>query len=415
MRAFLQSFKLELISALRSKTVLLFTVACTLWMLLGRYLLKGDGFRTYQLSVRYLLGVVFAVVLVALGSAAAGTLAKDRAAKRLQLALIRPAPRFLMAMARSLAIAATGAAVLALAFALLWACEGRGRICDSVYAPTLENPRVEARRMFDDLYKTKPEFRADVEKVGRREILKYLESLVRDRYVSVAPGKSAYWTFDSVPPDAKGAKVRVRFDDSWGRTGSISGMFAFRNRKGSVGNPVRAVSCVDLDEPYDAGTVSNRLVFVNNSNASLNIQPRNDLDMLVPADSFAHNAFRAWLMMSMSLLCVVSFAVFLGACLGRSVAVFVLVSALCVMVVSPATMEEYPDPVNANSVTRFSVALAEFSSWLTSPVDRFSPVAALEADERVPWSEVGSAAATGVLSLVFFSLSAGFMMPRKTD
>lgn len=415
MRAFWQIFKLELLSALRSKTIHIFFIVSTLWMLLGRSLLKGDDLQVYQLSVRYLFGVVFCVVIVALGSAAAGAVANDRVAKRLQLTLIRPVPRFVIALARSLALTLIGGCVLFSALVLLWACGGRGRVCDKVYAPTLENPRVEALNMFDELCKAKKEFRDDVEKVGKREVLKYLESLVRDKYVTIDSAKSVFWAFDSVPANIKDAKVRVRFDDSWGRTGSISGMFIFRSLKGIVDNPVKSVSYVKLDRQSSEDNPLNRLIFVNNSNASLSIQPRNDLNILIPADSFAHNAFRAWLVMSLSLLCVVSLGVFLGSCLGRGVAVFALISMLCVMVVSPATIEEYPDPLNANSVTRFSVLLTEFSSALTSPIDRFEPVGALESDECIEWSEVGNAAITGVISLIFFSLCAGFVMPRKSD
>lgn len=415
MRAFLQIFKLELLSAVRSKSILLFTVVCSLWMIFGRNLLKGDGAEVYRLSVRYLLGTVFCVVLAALGAGAVGAIAKDRAAKRLQLTLIRPVPRFVIAAARSLAIAATGAGVLALALALLWFCDGRGRTCDTVYAPVLDDPRVEARGMFDELYRSKEEFRKDVEKVGRREILKYLESLARDKYVTVDDGKSCYWTFNAVPENIDGAKVRVRFDDSWGRIGSVSGVFAFRNRKGTVADPVKSVSFTHLDTPCENAGASDRLYFTNSSGGSLTLQPRNDLNVLVPAGGFAGNAFRAWLMMSMSLLCVVSFGVFLGSCLGRGVAVFSLTALLCVTVVSPAAIEEYPDPVNADAIGRFSVALTEFSSFLTSPVNRFSPIAALQADECIVWSDVVSASLIAFLSLVAFSAAAGFVMPRKGD
>lgn len=415
MRAFFQLFKLEFLSAVRSKTIHLFTLACTLWMVLGRYFLKGGEDGVYQLSARYLLGTVFCVVLTAFGSGAAGVISRDRVEKRLQLTLIRPLHRYLIALARSLALAAIGSGMLFLALALLWAFDGRSRTCDTVYAPALESPREEAEKMFQELYKAKEEFRLDVEKVGKREILKYLESLAREKYVTVAPGKTAYWEFLGVPRNINGAKVRVRFDDSWGRVGSISGVFAFRNLKGDVSDPVRAVSFVELNQVSENSSPSNRLVFANSSNASLSLQPRNDLNLLVPADGFEWNALRAWLMMSLSLLSVVSLGVFLGSCLGRGVAVFALISLLCVMVVSPATMDEYPDPVNADFVSRLSVRLTEFSSYITSPINRFSPVSSLQADEYISWTDVGNSAVTAVLSLVLFSLTAGLIMPKKGD
>ena len=63
MRAFFQIIKLELLSALRSKTMLIFAVAVSLWMTLGRNILKGAESNMYQLSVRYLLGPILILLL----------------------------------------------------------------------------------------------------------------------------------------------------------------------------------------------------------------------------------------------------------------------------------------------------------------------------------------------------------------
>jgi Na+-driven multidrug efflux pump len=52
--------------------MILFAVSSAAWMIFGRNFIKGDEADVYQLSVRYLLGTVFGVVLLSLGSAAAG-------------------------------------------------------------------------------------------------------------------------------------------------------------------------------------------------------------------------------------------------------------------------------------------------------------------------------------------------------
>ena len=63
---------------------------------LARNVAPGDAFRTDAL---YSLGVVFAVVLVSLTAAAAGSLAIDRDRGRLQLASVRPDHRKLVVAA----------------------------------------------------------------------------------------------------------------------------------------------------------------------------------------------------------------------------------------------------------------------------------------------------------------------------
>lgn len=415
MRAFLAIMKLELVSALRSKTMLLFALGCTLWMTLGRNILKGASTGTYELSVRYLLGVVFSIVLVSLGAAAAGALSTDRAAKRLQLTMIRPVPHSVIAMARALAITLVGSSVIALALVFLWAFEGRGRTCDKVYAPVMESTRTEAERMFRDLYASNAVFRAEVERVGERDIYTYLETQVRDTYESVAPGKTASWDFSNVPDGIEAAGVRVRFIDFFGRPGSVVGSFSFAGFTGVIDNAVKTRFYVPLSNRSAEDSNGKALRFTNGTTASLSLQPRKDLHLLVKADSFAWNALRAWLVMSFMLMIVVSTGVFLGSCLGRGVAVFSLMSLLIVMVITPAAMDEYLDPTESNAATRMGMRMTEFSAMLTSPMNKFSPVSSLEADECIGWGEIGEAAATGAFYLALFSLMSGLVMSRKQD
>lgn len=415
MRAFFQIIKLELLSALRSKTMLIFAVAVSLWMTLGRNILKGTESNMYQLSVRYLLGIAFSVVLVSLGSAAAGALSSDRAAKRLQLTMIRPVPHFVIAMARSLAITLYGSLIIAFSLLMLWAFEGRGRMCDRVFSPVFEDARRVAEEGYDRLYETNAKFREWADQNDREFCLKYLEDDILNEYVTVDPGKSMSWEIRDVPDDAEDFGVRVRFIDFFGRPGSVAGKFTFRGFSGSVDNPVRSQFYVPLNVRSSGSSGGSALEFHNNTDIPLSLQPRKDLHLLARSDSFAWNAFRAWLVMTAVLLIVVSAGVFFGACLGRGVAVFSVISLLIVMVVGPATVEDYPDPMSLNTVSRLGLKASEFSAWVTSPVGRFSPVSTLEAEERVEWSEIGDAAMAGVFYLVLFSFLSGLTMSRKQD
>ncbi|MBO7206303.1 MAG: hypothetical protein J6W10_01675 [Kiritimatiellae bacterium] len=413
MRAFFQIIKLELLAALRSKTMLIFAVAVSLWMTLGRNILNAGESNMYQLSVRYLLGVVFSVVLVSLGSAAAGALSSDRAAKRLQLSMIRPVPHFIIAMARSVAITMYGSLIIAFSLVLLWAFEGRGRMCDRVFSPVFEDARQVAQRGYDSLYETNARFKEWADKNGREFCLKYLEDDILNEYATVEPGKSMSWEIENVPDDAKDFGVRVRFIDFFGRPGSVAGGFSFRGFSGSVENPVRSLFYVPLNARSSGNSNASTLEFRNNTDIPLSLQPRKELHLLARSDSFAWNAFRAWIVMTAVFLIVVSAGMFFGACLGRGVAVFSVVSLLVVMVVGPATVEDSPDPMTLNTVSRLGLKASEFSAWVTSPVSRFSPVLLLESEERVGWDEIGDAAMAGVFYLVLFSLLSGFTMSRK--
>ena len=94
MKALWNIIKLELLANLRSRAFFLLTSASVLWMLVMPSVVKSDGTDegARQLYVHYSLGGVFALVLVSLAAAAAGSLSRDRAAKRLQLTMVRPVP-----------------------------------------------------------------------------------------------------------------------------------------------------------------------------------------------------------------------------------------------------------------------------------------------------------------------------------
>ena len=92
MRGFAKVFCLEIASLVRSKTLVMLVVASVAWMFAMPYLVRGDGTAdgSREMLVRYSLGGAFALLLVALLASATGSLARERAAKRLQLTMVRP-------------------------------------------------------------------------------------------------------------------------------------------------------------------------------------------------------------------------------------------------------------------------------------------------------------------------------------
>ncbi len=415
MRAFLQIVKVELLGALRSWSVLSFALISAAWILFGPEVLKYDGSEdgAFILSVRYLLGIVFGVSIVFFGALAAGAVSSDRAARRLQLSLIKPVRHGVIALARIAAIAAAGSAVLALSSLLVYLSVGRGRVCDHVYSPCMEDPRIGAMRIFDDCMEKDANFKERVSEIGSREVLKYLESYVRDTYETIAPGKAASWEFPSVRSADGALCVRLKLNDLFGRTDTVFGEFSFGGRSGRLENINKTLIRVPLSQAGEGG--GSTLTFVNRSKNPVSIQPQRDLHILVEADGFGWNVFRAWLMMTAVLAIVVSAGVFLGAALSRGVAVFALMALLFAMVISPATMEEYPDPIESNAIDRFALMMTEFCADSTASVSRYNPVSQLESGECVECGEVISASLGALLHAVVFSVLAGVVMLRKND
>ena len=415
MRAFLQIVKVELLGALRSKVMFFFALASAVWIIFGPDILKYDGSEDgrFLLSVRYLLGIVFSVSIVFFGAHAAGAISVDRTSNRLQLALIRPVRHAVIAFARICAILIPGAFILALSSILLYFSVGSGRSCNHVYSPSMEDPKIGAMRIFNDCMEKDKNFKERVAEIGSREVLKYLESYVRDTYVTIDPGKSVSWEFPAAS-DVDGAlAIRLKLNDMFGRTDTVVGKFVFGGFSGKLENINKTLIHVPL--ALSGERFGTTLTFENNSKNSVSIQPQRDLHILEEADGFGWNVFRAFLMMVSVLAIVVSVGVFLGAALSRSVAIFSLMALLFAMVISPATIEDYPDPIESNAIDRFGLMMTEVCANATASLSKYNPISQLESSECVEWRDTAMAFATALFYAVGFSLLAGFTMRRKNE
>ena len=420
MKALLQVAKLELLSAVRSKAMAMLAFASVAWMLVLPYIAVDDGTAdgAYQMHVRYSLGVVFAVVLVSLSAAAAGTVAKDRDAKRLQLTLVRPVRHSLVALGRIAALSLVGAAVLAAACTILGFQVGAGRTCDHVLRPRLEPPEVAARRMMDESLAKYPDFRAKVAEIGERDVLQYLLQVVRDKYQTVGEGETASWDFAVTDPSAAPLAVRIRITDMFGRLEKAKGVFSYGGLEGRMDHLNKAVVRIPLVAAASGaqGDQPGVLTFRNEGELGVSVYPRRDLVLLAGADGFWWNVARAWIVLSSLVAIAIAMGVFLGASLGRGVAVFCIMAILAASVISPSALEEFPDPLATSRSDRLSLRLTNFSAWFTSPLNAYEPVSALEADECVEWRDVARASGIGFVAYpLAFALLAGFVMRRKVD
>ena len=150
MRKFLEIVKLELKSLVRSRAVAMLVVASAAWMVVFPRVAKGDGTPAglRELVMHFSLGGVFALLVVALLASATGSIARERAARRLQLTLVRPVRYTVVALGKISAHVAVGAGVLALACAILALTVDVSVPCSHVLSPAMPSPREEAKAMY---------------------------------------------------------------------------------------------------------------------------------------------------------------------------------------------------------------------------------------------------------------------------
>ena len=421
MRAFWSVVALQLRAAARSKAVAMLLLASLAWMFAAPRIVAGDGTAdgALQMFVRYSLWGVFALVLVCLAASGAGSLSADRAARRLQLALVRPVSRFAVALGRVVALVAVGAAVLAACSAVaLWRV-GATRPCSHVLRPVMESPRAEAERAYK-FYMSSPDTPEEIKKADRASVVALLERKAFDRYVTVATNSVARWKFDaSGVRRGDGLAVRIKFSSSFGMRQDFAGRFTLGALSGSVSNVTQSVLVVPLvgaDGALDAGACELR--FENTGRDSVMLRPRRDIAIVhsSPSDTFAANLALAFVVMISMLATVVSFAVFLGAGLGRSPAVFTVTATLLLAVASPAVVEDYDDQLEKSSRDRVGLAIARFAGVATRPLGSFDPVGTIADRECVELRDVARAVALELVAipLVLAFLSA-LVMPLKQE
>lgn len=439
MNAFLQIFVLEFRAAVRAWTLPLLAAAVAVWTLGLPHLLSGDGTPEgeYQLYVRYALGGACCLLAVALGASAAGTLAKDRAAKRLALTAVRPVPFPVIALGRWAALTAVGALVLALACVLVplrlscypntfAAADGSradlafslSRPCYHVLSPVFEQtPREEAEAAYA-AYLQNPATSNNVSQVVRSVALDILTQRAEDRFDVVVGGASVDWRFPAVPASATRLAIRMKFFNRLDTKGSFVGRFTLEPYSTVVSNVTQAVLVVPLDLSRGAGPASETLRLDNVSSDNVMLRPRKDVNLLFgdASDCFALNLFYAYLSAVAMLSLIVSFALLLSACLGRSVAVFATMTLLLVAEVAPSLSSGQVESQASSLGDRIALTITKFVTFATSPIGSAHPIETLSNDECLELRDVVRTLSVNlVLVPLAFAFLAGLVVPRKPD
>ena len=409
-------FMLELKTLVRSRTLAMLIVAAVAWMVAFPRLARGDGTAEglRELTIHFSLGGVFALLVVALLASAAGSVARERAAKRLQLTLVRPVRYAAVAFGKIAAHTVVGAFVLAVACVVL-ALQADLRVpCRHVLSPTLPSPREEARAMYA-AYMADTNTPVEVRRAKPSVVLRLLENRAIDHYQTIPTNACASWTFAGLSSYGRtdGLAVRMRFTNQLEMRQTVEGVFRLGERTGAVSNITQAVLTVPVSGAGEPGT---KLVFENHGQAALMLRPRRDINLLVPSDAFGWNMLRAYAVLVSVLALVVSLGVLLSAGLGRPVALFVAFVALAVGEMSPSVVEQYPDELETNLADRMGLAITRFASLVTRPVSELSPIGALSRDECVERRDVWRMVAVDLVALpLLLSLLAGLVIPRKQD
>ena len=173
---------------------------------------------------------------------------------------------------------------------------------------------------------------------------------------------------------------------------------------------------VPLDRTAEEPSAPDVLTLANDGKLAISLCPYRDLHLLVKADAFGWNVFRAWAVLTGLLSVVIAFSLFLGSCLSRSVAIFSVVSLLVISTVSPTLVEDYPDPTGMTWLDRVSMRLTDFAVSATSPLSVYSPISDLESTTCIEWRTVGRSLGLNVVLLpLVLSWLAGLVMARKQD
>ena len=418
MKALCEIFRLELTALVRSGTLALLTAVSVLWVLVFPFLARGDGTAegARELYLRYSLGGVFALLVVCLLASATGTLARERAAKRLQLTVVRPVRYSAIALGKIAAHVLVGAVVLGLAaLIVLFRTETDVR-CSHVLAPVLPSPAEEAKLMYDT-YMKDPSTSDEIRKAPKAAVLRLLTQRAIDHYQTIQTNDVASWKFEGLE-GLDGLSVRMRFTNQYEMRQDVAGTFRLGGLTGVVSNITQAVLTIPLKGESGQGLAPGdvELSFSNRGGHPVMFRPRKDLNLLVPADGFSANLLRGYLVMVAVLTFVIAFGTFLSAALSRPVALFVAIVMLLVSEMSPSVLEQYPDALETSRIDRIGLAMTRVAAELTHPISSLSPLEALSKDECIEARLVGQAWAVDFLALpLLFAFLAAFVLPRKQE
>ncbi len=422
MTSLLRIFWLEVTALVRSWTAAILLALSLGWMFAAKRLLVTDSTAegAREMLVRYGLGGVFALLVVSVLATATGSIASEREAKRLQLTQVRPVSPFAIAWGKFLALSAVAAAVLALpCAALLLQSDFSGLVCSHVYRPQMESPADEALKMYD-VFMADPETPPEAKKAKKSVVLRLLEQRAKDNYQTVGTNETAVWAFPGLHDWAADnadvdLSVRLKFSNDFDMRDDVRGTLAADGFVGVVSNITQTAIIVPLFRG-ECAAERDAVAFRNEGRAPVMLRPRQDVELLVPADSFAWNLLRSYVVMVSVLAFVAAFGIFLGAGLSRPVALFTAIVMLAVSEMSPSVVEQYPDQLETDRVDRIGLAMTRLVERGTKSVSSISPLSSLAEGDCVERGDVADTFALDFIALpLALCILSGILIRRKQE
>ena len=403
-----ESFRLTLRALVRGHVMTLLLAAVALVHVLFPLIVRADntaaGWR--EMYIRAVPGFVVAVVLVVTLACACGFFSRERETNRLALTVVRPSSALAVAVGRWLALCAVVAVALALNAVLTFARLPDAPNCRHHIAPILPPPATVARQMMEEYLKD-PATPEAVRKAPRHRVLELLTNREKDRYDAIVPKESLAWTFPAGNCDS-GLAVRVCFSSASSMSRSARGTLTFGGLTGVVSNNTQTLVDIPLEGKAVGSSATNSLVFANTGTVPMMLRPRRDLELLLPADSFLMNLFRATLQSLAVLALLAAFGIFLSAALSRPVAIFTALVMLVVALMAPDTLDQFTEELEVPLGDRIGLALSRGVACMTAAFMAPSPVSDLATGRCIEWADLARTLLEDmfVWPAVFLSLSA---------
>ena len=403
-----ESFRLTLRALVRGHVMTLLLAAVALVHVLFPSIVRADntaaGWR--EMYIRAVPGFVVAVVLVVTLTCACGFFSRERETNRLALTVVRPSSALAVAVGRWLALCAVVAVALALNAVLTFARLPDAPNCRHHIAPILPPPATVARQMMEEYLKD-PATPEAVRKAPRHRVLELLTNREKDRYDAIVPKESLAWTFPAGNCDS-GLAVRVCFSSASSMSRSARGTLTFGGLTGVVSNNTQTLVDIPLEGKAVGSSATNSLVFANTGTVPMMLRPRRDLELLLPADSFLMNLFRATLQSLAVLALLAAFGIFLSAALSRPVAIFTALVMLVVALMAPDTLDQFTEELEVPLGDRIGLALSRGVACMTAAFMAPSPVSDLATGRCIEWADLARTLLEDmfVWPAVFLSLSA---------
>ncbi len=396
------SFLLAWRSLTRSHVLTMLLVATVLAYIFLPGFVRSDGTAggLREMFIRAVPGTVYFVTAFAALVTACGMISHEREMNRLSLTVIRPLSALSIVTGKWLALIAVASLTIVFSSVLTYLRlpSAAGTRCNHHFAPVMPPAAIAAQAAMEDFLKD-PNTPEAVKKAPRATVLSLLTTKELDRYDAIDKGQAFEWKFD-IPAELLKTEtpvVQIRSATSYNLRSEVYGKITFGSYSTIVSNFSQVVLNIPLSQSTSNFVAGTMLKYENLGDEPVMLRPRRDLEILIPADSFANNLARASLQMIIQIAFLAAFGLFLSATLSKPVAIFTAVVGLMIALMAPSVIMQFPNELGVPLADRIGLTLSRGVFALTSFVSEPSPVTYLATSRAIEWRELLMNLLTNVL------------------